>query len=123
MGKKLDRKGALAKRLALWSISDQINHEAVDKEVIRFSQKNDELSQELQNIEIKLSELLSKRQSISRKLIASCKDNITTLEDQTPNSVARPLVDLAFWNRMSDLNPNLYNLLHARIEEIGDEED
>jgi len=121
MGKKLDRKSALAKRLALWSISDQISHEAVDKEVIRFSQKNDNLSQELQEIEIQLSDLLNRRKKVSRELIASCKDNIASLEGQTPNSVARPLVDLAFWNRMSDLNPNLYNLLHPRIDEIGDE--
>jgi hypothetical protein len=99
MGKKLDRKANLAKRLALWSIHDQINHEAVDKEVIRFSQKNKDLSDELSQIEKDLKELLKKRREIANKLIDSCKENILVLEDQTQNSVAKPLVDLAFWER------------------------
>jgi len=121
MGNKLDRRGVLAKRLALWSISDQISHDAVDKEVMRFSQANENLSNELKTVENQIGELLNKRKEVSRELIASCKSNIASLEKQTPNSVARPLVDLAFWNRMSDLNPDLYNLLHPRLEEIGDE--
>ena len=112
---------SLAKRLALWSLSDQISHDVVDKEVLRFSKKNEDLSKELQDIDVKIAELIVNQKQIARKLIASCKDNISSLEDQTPNSIARPLVDLVFWNRMSDLNPNLYNMLHANIEEIGDE--
>lgn len=121
MNKEVNRRGSLAKRLALWSISDQISHEVVDKEVLRFSQDNEELSKELQDLEVKIAELIINQKKIARKLIASCKDNISVLEDQTPNNIARPLVDLVFWNRMSDLNPDLYNMLHANIEEIGDE--
>ena len=121
MNNEMNRRGSLAKRLALWSISDQISHDIVDKEVLRFSKKNEKLSKELQDIEIKIAELTNNQKEIARKLIASCKDNILSLEDQTPNNIARPLVDLVFWNRMSDLNPNLYSMLHAKIEEIGDE--
>ena len=121
MSKEINRRGSLAKRLALWSISDQISHEAVDKEVLRFSQKNETLSRELKDIEVKIAKLILDQKEVSQKLIASCKDNIASLESQIPDSVARPLVDLVFWNRMSDLKPDLYNMIHSKIDEIGDE--
>ena len=80
------------------------------------------MGEELGNVEKQIKELIVKRANIAKRLINSCRVNIASIEDQTPDSVARPLVDLAFWNRMSDLNPNLYGLLTPRREEIGDED-
>jgi len=116
-----DRKKALARRLALWSISDQIDHESVDKEVIRFSQVCSDGVEELTNIQSQLVELKQKQKYLAQKMILSCSQNIHRLQEKTANSVTRPLVDLAFWNRMSDLNPDLYKIIHPHLDEIGDE--
>lgn len=116
-----DRKKALARRLALWSISDQIDHESVDKEVARFSQSCSDDAKELNTIQSQLAELKKKQKDIAQKIIISCSENVHRLQEKTVNSVARPLVDLAFWNRMSDLNPDLYKIIHPHLDEIGDE--
>ena len=116
-----DKRKKLARRLALWSIADQIDHESVDKEVAHFSQSCKEDVTELADIESKLASLQEQHKDIVKRMIVSCTQNIHRLQEKTANSVARPLVDLAFWNRMSDLDSDLYKLIHPHLDEIGDE--
>ena len=111
----------LARRLALWSISDQIDHESVDKEVARFSTVCSEDVNELSNIQKEFESLQAKQHDVVKRIIVSCTQNVRRLQEKTANSIARPLVDLAFWNRMQDLNPDLYKLIHPHLDELGDE--
>ena len=113
----------LAKRLALWAIADQIDHESVDKHVLGFSKecKNDVCS--LLDIENEINNLKDKYKCLTQKMINCSSKNIIDLVNNTENEMAKPLVDLAFWNRMQEINPDLYNVLHANFEEIGDEEE
>jgi len=116
-----DRRKELARRLALWSIADQIDHESVDKEVARFSQACSDDAKELGNIQSQLLELKQKQKETAKRIIVACTQNVHRLQENTTNSVARPLVDLAFWNRMSDLDPDLYKMIRPHLDEIGDE--
>jgi hypothetical protein len=114
-------KRKLARRLALWSIADQIDHESVDKEVALYSKNSSEDAEELVKISEQIEKLQSKQKEIVKRMIFDCSLNVQRLQEQTENSIAKPLVDLAFWNRMSDLNPDLYKIIHPYLSEIGDE--
>jgi len=116
-----DRK-KLARRLALWSIADQIDHESVDREVARFSKVCSEDVGELSSIQEEYAALQAKQKDVVRRIIVACTQNVKRLQEKTANSIARPLVDLAFWNRMQDLNPELYKLIHPYLDELGDED-
>lgn len=120
---KLDRQKKLARRLALWSIVDQINQNAVNEEADKFTNKCAKEIDELKTIDDKINELHEQKKKIAKRMIVASTDNIKILTDETKNKIAKPLVDLAFWNRISDLNPQLYQLLHTNMEEIGDEDD
>jgi hypothetical protein len=116
------RNQKLAKRLALWAIADQIDHESVDKHVVVFSKQCENDVSKLIDIENQINKLKEEHQEITRKMIESSNENILDLVNKTENEMAKPLVDLAFWNRIQEINPSLYDVLHANLEELGDEE-
>jgi hypothetical protein len=118
-----EKRNKLARRLALWSIADQIDHESVDKEVALFSKDTAEDVKELAEIKEKMTELEAKEKEIIKNMITNCSGNIHRLQEKTPNSITKPLVDLAFWNRLSDLNQELYSVIHPHLSEMGDEEE
>jgi hypothetical protein len=120
---RTDRRKNLARRLALWSIADQIDHESVDKEVAKFSKVCSEDAEELSSIREKIASLKEKEQEIIKNMLSSCTENVQRLKSITASSVARPLVDLAFWNRMSDLNPDLYKIIHPHLDELKEDQD
>ena len=117
-----DRQKKLAKRLALWSIADQIDQEAVSKEAHEFSKKCAKEIEEINTIEAKINELQEQKKVLAKRMIVASTENVTTLVEHTKNKIAKPLVDLAFWNKISDMNPSIYQLLHSNMEELGDEE-
>jgi len=119
MQDKRNRK--LARRLALWAVADQIDHESVDKHVLLFSKNCNEDTEQLNSIQAKIDELNGQKKLIAKKMIKASTENIFDLINSTENKIAKPLVDLAFWNRLQDMNPELYGVLHPNMDEIGDE--
>jgi hypothetical protein len=117
------RNQKLAKRLALWAIADQIDHESVDKHVLVFSKQCEKDVSKLTDIENQMKKLKDEHKEITKDMIESSNQNILDLVNKTENEMAKPLVDLAFWNRIQEIDPNLYNVLHANLEELGDETD
>ena len=116
------RNQKLARRLALWAVADEIDHESVDKHVLIFSKDCEQHIVKLIDIQKKINDLKKQHKLITQEMIESSTNNIIDLVDNTENEMAKPLVDLAFWNRMQEINPELYGILYSNIEEIGDEE-
>jgi len=70
------RNQKLAKRLALWAIADQIDHESVDKHVVVFSKQCEKDVSKLIDIENQMKELKGEHQEITKKMIESSNKNI-----------------------------------------------
>jgi predicted nucleic acid-binding Zn-ribbon protein len=119
---KFNKNQILAKRLALWSISDQIDHKKLDNEVLSISKKCADVYSDLKEIEEKINKLNKKKKEIAKKIIVECFENIQQLQKEVKDEMAKPLVDLAFWNCMSNLNPELYKAICPCLNEMEDKE-
>lgn len=119
---KQERQKKLARRLALWSIADQIDQDAVNRETSDFTNKCANEIKQINEIDTKIAELQEQKKEIAKHMITASTENVIALVNCTENKIAKPLVDLAFWNKISESNPELYTLLHTNMEEIGDEE-